>query len=44
MYVANRQPGAWACRLAPPADYCVCPDGDAWQDFITDAQLSLVPL
>jgi hypothetical protein len=44
IYVANRQVGAWACRLASPADYCVCPVGDAWQDFIADAKLSLVSL
>lgn len=43
IYVANRQTGAYACRLAPPADFCVCPDGDAWQDFFTDMKLSLEP-
>lgn len=40
-YVAHRQPGTSACRTAAPARYCVCPCGEAWQDFFQAMELSL---
>jgi len=43
VYVADRQAGAYACSLAPPADYCVCPHSESWQDFFKSMKLSLEP-
>jgi hypothetical protein len=41
VYVAFRAPGAAACSMAPPAAYCTCPSGPAWQDFFIAMALSL---
>lgn len=40
-YVAHREPGNWACRMVTAAPYCVCPCGEAWEDFLSDLRISL---
>lgn len=44
-YVAHRQAGQagdWACRMVSSVPYCVCPCGEAWEDFFSGAELSLI--
>jgi hypothetical protein len=41
LYVAFRAPGASTCALAPPADYCDCPNTPYWPDFATAARVTL---
>lgn len=39
-YVAHREPAA-ACGEVDPVEDCVCPCGDAWQDFFLAMELQL---
>jgi hypothetical protein len=41
MYVAHHQAGAYACRLGPTLDYCTCPPGESWEDFMEGVAISL---
>jgi hypothetical protein len=40
LYVAHVQPGAYACAQVPAIDYCVCPKGSTWRDFLTSVALT----
>jgi hypothetical protein len=42
LYVAHLQLGAYACAMASPAPYCVCPCDTMWQSFPMAMSLSLV--
>lgn len=41
LYVAFRAPGASTCAMAPPADYCHCPNTEYWPDFADAARVTL---